>query len=187
MLTWQRCLLSSGLFCLLVHVSTANPLSDVSGSSKNDSVADGGDLCLSGPMKNGALIECDAFIPMYTFNARKKECEGYIYGGCGGSKNLFPSRQECEQGCKHLLDREKRSEPSCEQPPETGRCLAAFARFAYDPEKGDCVEFLYGGCGGNQNNFRTRGECLKKCNVAQFKYFNLNDVPTNDKIVVEAN
>jgi hypothetical protein len=51
-------------------------------------------------MKSGQLIECDAFIPMYTFNFQSGVCEGYIYGGCGGSKNLFSNREECEQRCK---------------------------------------------------------------------------------------
>ncbi|CAB3375381.1 Hypothetical predicted protein [Cloeon dipterum] len=82
---------------------------------------------------------------------------------------------------------ENRPDPSCEQPIEQGPCYAAFSRFAYDPLKGGCVAFLYGGCGGNENNFRTHDECLKNCNVAQFKNSNSEDVPTDDKIVVEAN
>ncbi|XP_065339291.1 tissue factor pathway inhibitor-like [Cloeon dipterum] len=78
-------------------------------------------------------------------------------------------------------------DPSCKQPIEKGPCYAAFPRFAYDPLKGGCFAFLYGGCGGNENNFRTHDECLKNCNVAQFKNSNFDDVPTNDKTVVEAN
>lgn len=27
----------------------------------------------------------------------------------------------------------------------------------------DCVQFYYGGCGGNPNNFYNREECLQRC------------------------
>ena len=51
----------------------------------------------------------------------------------------------------------------CIQPKETGRCFALFYRFAYDVEKRDCVEFIYGGCAGNSNNFETKEDCEQKC------------------------
>uniref|UniRef100_A0A1A9WUS1 BPTI/Kunitz inhibitor domain-containing protein n=1 Tax=Glossina brevipalpis TaxID=37001 RepID=A0A1A9WUS1_9MUSC len=51
----------------------------------------------------------------------------------------------------------------CQQPKETGRCLALFYRFAYDMKEGKCIEFVYGGCGGNPNNFLTKQDCEQKC------------------------
>ncbi|KAM7354505.1 uncharacterized protein ACRADG_006156 [Cochliomyia hominivorax] len=51
----------------------------------------------------------------------------------------------------------------CIQPKETGRCFALFYRFAYDVEKRECVKFIYGGCAGNSNNFKTKEECEQKC------------------------
>lgn len=38
-----------------------------------------------------------------------------------------------------------------------------FYRFAYDVEKRECVEFIYGGCAGNSNNFETKEDCEQKC------------------------
>ena len=59
---------------------------------------------------------------------------------------------------KHKSEREV-----CNQKFETGDCRALFTRFYYNPETGDCEEFVYGGCGGNRNNFKTIKECRHKC------------------------
>ncbi|XP_059475897.1 thrombin inhibitor hemalin-like [Neocloeon triangulifer] len=183
MLTRQS-LLSSALllFCLLVRTAAATPIPDSGGSSSSNASLE---VCLRGPMKEGALIECDAYLPMYTFRAASGECEGFIYGGCGGSENLFATRAECEHACRHLV-RERRG-LDCGQPTEKGRCLAALHRFAYNPTSRDCDEFVYGGCGGNANNFRTRTECLKKCDPEVAKFKDGDVVPPLDaQIVVEA-
>nr|CAD7453342.1 unnamed protein product [Timema tahoe] len=42
---------------------------------------------------------------------------------------------------------------SCSEPPETGLCKALFNRYYYDYENHTCYEFIYGGCGGNCNNY----------------------------------
>ncbi|KAH6948797.1 hypothetical protein HPB50_026380 [Hyalomma asiaticum] len=36
-------------------------------------------------------------------------------------------------------------------------------RFYYDVQKEECLPFSYGGCGGNDNNFRTHGGCNLTC------------------------
>eukprot|EP00747_Dinoflagellata_sp_TGD_P179774 gnl/TRDRNA2_/TRDRNA2_31133_c0_seq1.p1 gnl/TRDRNA2_/TRDRNA2_31133_c0~~gnl/TRDRNA2_/TRDRNA2_31133_c0_seq1.p1 ORF type:complete len:144 (-),score=18.97 gnl/TRDRNA2_/TRDRNA2_31133_c0_seq1:33-464(-) len=53
----------------------------------------------------------------------------------------------------------------CELPPATGMCKAAFRRYHFDPSTEDCQEFIYGGCGGNANNFETVDECEAVCTV----------------------
>ncbi|KAK6733333.1 hypothetical protein RB195_017218 [Necator americanus] len=53
--------------------------------------------------------------------------------------------------------------PECGQPIDKGGCRAIHERWAYDPQTNKCVEFIYGGCRGNENNFRSRRECNLKC------------------------
>ncbi|KAK7092348.1 uncharacterized protein [Littorina saxatilis] len=51
----------------------------------------------------------------------------------------------------------------CEQAPSPGGCGAQFRRWYYNVHMADCSWFTYGGCGGNDNNFRSREECEKVC------------------------
>ena len=51
----------------------------------------------------------------------------------------------------------------CRLPPESGDCMAAFRRWHYDINSGECKKFIYGGCAGNSNNFETKEECLQRC------------------------
>ena len=51
----------------------------------------------------------------------------------------------------------------CKLKPVTGLCRAAIPRFYFDSNQGICRQFVYGGCGGNQNNFKTRQECRRRC------------------------
>ncbi|XP_019621383.1 PREDICTED: hedgehog-interacting protein-like [Branchiostoma belcheri] len=53
--------------------------------------------------------------------------------------------------------------PECLQPAVTGPCKALFWAWHYDRVTQDCEQFVFGGCGGNKNNFKTRQECLNFC------------------------
>ncbi|XP_013110808.2 PI-stichotoxin-She2a-like [Stomoxys calcitrans] len=54
----------------------------------------------------------------------------------------------------------------CSQPLVIGNCFAAFQRFGFDASRGQCVQFLYGGCGANANNFETYQQCQATCGRA---------------------
>ena len=51
----------------------------------------------------------------------------------------------------------------CALEKSVGNCKGLIARFYYNSAAGQCEEFIYGGCGGNENNFKTIDECQKNC------------------------
>uniref|UniRef100_A0A8C2Z9H3 Si:dkey-117n7.5 n=1 Tax=Cyclopterus lumpus TaxID=8103 RepID=A0A8C2Z9H3_CYCLU len=53
------------------------------------------DRCLE-PMSEGA---CSEYVLLWYFHPRSGECRPFVYGGCGGNRNQFASRQEC-QSCE---------------------------------------------------------------------------------------
>ncbi|CAC5389450.1 unnamed protein product [Mytilus coruscus] len=58
----------------------------------------------------------------------------------------------------------QQSDNVCDQPKVVGPCNARMKRFYYDVHSGMCGEFYYGGCDGNENNFKTIEECKTVCN-----------------------
>ena len=48
---------------------------------------------------------------------------------------------------------------------ETGVCEAYIPSYFYDHMTGQCRQFIYGGCGGNQNRFSTREDCEAQCSA----------------------
>ncbi|XP_075968030.1 uncharacterized protein col7a1l [Anarhichas minor] len=53
------------------------------------------DRCLE-PMSEGA---CSEYVLLWYFHPRSGECRPFVYGGCGGNRNQFSSRQECQSWC----------------------------------------------------------------------------------------
>lgn len=103
---------------------------------------------------------CRAYFKKYYFNGR--ECEQFIYGGCQGNENNFETIEQCEATCEIDIDN-TRGQETCLQPMDTGPCRGNIPRWYFDRQSNQCLEFLYGGCQGNTNNFETREECQKSC------------------------
>ncbi|XP_061393873.1 thrombin inhibitor hemalin-like [Musca vetustissima] len=59
----------------------------------------------------------------------------------------------------------ERREPKdfCRMPARKGVCRALIPRWSYDAQKKDCVEFKFGGCDGNDNNFPSYKSCMATC------------------------
>ncbi|XP_023667960.1 kunitz-type protease inhibitor 2 isoform X2 [Paramormyrops kingsleyae] len=53
----------------------------------------------------------------------------------------------------------------CEAPPLTGMCRAALPRYHYVSSTSTCQPFIYGGCGGNKNNYASVEQCKATCTV----------------------
>lgn len=100
---------------------------------------------------------------------QRKKCQPVTYTGCKYSDNIFVSLKSCITKC-HLyveMDREEYQPGtlpiSCIFPKYAGRCKASFPNYYYNTETKACEEFIFGGCGGNPNNFGTIEDCIEEC------------------------
>ncbi len=104
------------------------------------------------PIESGP---CRAALLRWAHNPETGACERFTYGGCGGNANNFTSLEACEAQCG--------APNACQLPPEVGPCRGFFLRWHHNPETRSCERFVYGGCGGNRNNFGTKQECQEAC------------------------
>ncbi|XP_043937016.1 amyloid-like protein 2 isoform X2 [Protopterus annectens] len=51
----------------------------------------------------------------------------------------------------------------CSQEAVTGPCRAMMQRWYFDINERKCIRFVYGGCGGNRNNFESQKYCMAVC------------------------
>ncbi|CAK9304590.1 unnamed protein product [Gordionus sp. m RMFG-2023] len=51
----------------------------------------------------------------------------------------------------------------CNLPKAPGPCRAHFTRWYYNRNTRKCMRFIYGGCQGNANNFKTLMDCRRRC------------------------
>ncbi|XP_065171313.1 papilin-like isoform X3 [Atheta coriaria] len=134
--------------------------------------------------------DCADYKERWYYNTAEKQCRQFFYGGCAGNGNNFATEQECLGRCQRSEppppppydpyaqpDREEdRRPPSQQHPFNTDKCFLpsdagpcrndSEARWFYDRD-GVCKQFMYGGCEGNANNFKTQEECTQMCGNAQ--------------------
>ncbi|KAG8194023.1 hypothetical protein JTE90_003623 [Oedothorax gibbosus] len=107
---------------------------------------------------------CGAYAQRYFFNRFTGDCHEFIFGGCLGNNNNFESKEQCLEYCKGFeLDKKG----SCSKAKDRGPCEGFVWRYFHDHEKGECEAFIYGGCRGNENNFKTKRECSNVCGVSE--------------------
>ncbi|XP_060600708.1 papilin-like [Ruditapes philippinarum] len=120
------------------------------------------------PLTYQSDIRCLAYMENWTYNAETDVCEMFVYGGCGGSANNFVSEEACNRKCGVVTPVTKAPESAsageiCAMAEDSGDCLAYIRNWRYDSLNGKCVQFTYGGCGGNANNFQSSQECEAFC------------------------
>lgn len=140
--------------------------------------------------KAAEVGNCQNYEARWYFDTKESRCRQFYYGGCGGNDNNFISEQSCLARCEKADEEppapvpEARPAPAtsqapvqtdlepfhsqhCYLPSEAGDCRALERRYFYNSQEGLCELFAYGGCGGNQNNFRTIEECEQNCGNVQ--------------------
>ncbi|KAK0412851.1 hypothetical protein QR680_006447 [Steinernema hermaphroditum] len=63
----------------------------------------------------------------------------------------------------------------CRLPEEQGACFDEILRWRYSLEDGECIGFLYTGCGANANHFTSEEECQRAC--GPFRDLNVCKMP----------
>jgi hypothetical protein len=113
-------------------------------------------------------------LAIFAFSIRQGKCIEYDYGGCLGTKNLFNSKSACDDACPLKEEVGLRSAlvqpmwiqpPFCQAPPVIGlmACMGFSRKFTFNATQGQCVPYVYGGCGGSKNLFGNEAECQKTC------------------------
>eukprot|EP01084_Bolivina_argentea_P293762 505317_1 len=88
------------------------------------------------------------------------------FSSCGGCYEIFIDYEEnIIENCDIDI---------CSLVPEIGPCKAAITKYYYDKESNKCEEFVYGGCGGNGNNFDSKNDCNAACKIYQYGDPNVN-------------
>ncbi|NWZ32554.1 TFPI1 inhibitor, partial [Asarcornis scutulata] len=114
---------------------------------------------------------CKAIHMRYYFNIQSRGCEIFEYGGCHGNENNFLTLEECQNKCvvtgqcRFLISTFSSSivPDFCFHEKDPGTCRGYFSRYFYNKETKLCEIFKYGGCLGNQNNFKSLEECQTTC------------------------
>ena len=65
--------------------------------------------------------------------------------------------------------------------PDHGSCTNNITRWYFNDAFGRCQKFIYGGCGGNRNNFKSLENCLQRCGKLIFIHTLFNQFITGKK------
>ncbi|XP_003371260.1 putative papilin [Trichinella spiralis] len=126
--------------------------------SMNNTAEDDDDVC-TWPLDRGS---CEKYSIRWFYNETTEMCVKFLYGGCQGNVNNFISRIECERRCRKFSSYSQTGD-NCLLDVNPGLCKNVQLRWYFNKKKGTCESFIYGGCGGNGNNFHTEEECQNQC------------------------
>ncbi|XP_043545876.1 tissue factor pathway inhibitor 2 [Chiloscyllium plagiosum] len=116
---------------------------------------DNRDVCLLLPDPG----PCKALFHHFYYDRYTQNCEEFEYGGCKGNANNFATLEECKMHCRRI----KKVSKVCRLEADSGPCRASFVRYFYNFTTGQCEQFIFGGCFGNDNNFNDISSCQNEC------------------------
>jgi len=96
-----------------------------------------------------------------------KPCSKIPRPVCGNDGKTYPNRcrlveaRECKNPDLKFVHRGRCRD--CKSPKEIGSCKASIKRWFFNTSEKKCEPFYYGGCGGNNNNYRFEKACKKAC------------------------
>ena len=77
------------------------------------------------------------------------QCVPYVYGGCGGTENLFDTEEDCQTTCDqdYVVDTYTvpRTLDVCGLDIDSGPCRMSKPMFGFNQETKRCEKFFYGG------------------------------------------
>ncbi|EMP33035.1 WAP, kazal, immunoglobulin, kunitz and NTR domain-containing protein 2 [Chelonia mydas] len=111
------------------------------------------DECLKQPDSE----DCGEEQTRWYYDAKKNNCFTFIYGNCNSNLNHFETYENCMLTCMNGPIN------ICNLPALQSHCKAYEPRWAYNSLTKQCQSFIYGGCGGNENNFESKEACEEMC------------------------
>lgn len=146
-----------------VSISSAQPTPEELRQAKNAQIQNQANTCLKlvethcdGKVANSVMKECIKTgvltCPNSNTPIKAKVAAAAIPIG-SSSQSTFDTSPQLQQPLP----------PHCTLPSVTGHCRAAFPRYFYNVESGECEQFIYGGCGGNDNRFDSMIQCEASC------------------------
>lgn len=125
---------------------------------------------------------CRNFTLLWYYDGANSNCRQFYYGGCDGNDNRFATNDECISRCQRE-DKPPIQEPPIEERPivhtneqqpsvpkdlcesnvDVGTCDTYVIMWYYNTTHSQCMQFYYGGCGGNENRFPTEAACAQRC------------------------
>ncbi|KAM6936028.1 LOW QUALITY PROTEIN: collagen alpha-6(VI) chain [Lycodopsis pacificus] len=116
-------------------------------------------------------LQCDDYVRVWFFDKDVGACSPFWFGGCGGNANRFNTELECVRTCgadnPNILPTPELvsfvSKDSCLLREDRGSCQDYIMMWFFDSQQKECSRFWFGGCGGNENRFKTQEECENLC------------------------
>ncbi|CAK1550993.1 unnamed protein product [Leptosia nina] len=88
-----------------------------------------------------------------------RRCAPFIWGGCQGNANRF----DTEAACMHRCHPPNTLPAKCAREQDGGNCTDKHPMWWFSQTENTCKPFYYSGCGGNENRFATKQDCMDVC------------------------